>query len=374
MRVEKIGDLQIIQSNPTNPYFSYFAWPTAARLQDGRIAVVSSGLRNDHICPFGKVVISYSDDEGKTFTSPTVLFDTSIDDRDPGIVAYGDSNVIITALNCTVSELQNRCRAGFWKAYVETCITKDAEEKYYGSIYRISRDCGKTFGEIKRAPVGTPHGPTPLGDGSLLWIGHHKGLEFKSDDNIIYVYKMTPDEEFIPLGSIEPIIYNGAPLLSEEPHVMKLPNGRLLCHIRAERGHEREVFTTYQCYSDDEGKTWSTPERIIPILEGATSYLSMHSSGVLLSCFERRQPPFEIKVMFSTDNGETWNYDNTIFSRELYENFRVWNPDDDYPANDLGYPSTVELSDKSLLTVFYSRYPNLTDKALVLGQRWKLTE
>lgn len=185
---------------------------------------------------------------------------------------------------------------------------------------------------------------------------------------------MTPDEKFIYLGSIEPIIYNGTPLSSEEPHVIKLPNGRLICHIRAERGHEREVFTTYQCYSDDEGKTWSTPERIIPILEGATSYLSMHSSGVLLSCFERRQPPFEIKVMFSTDNGETWNYDNTIFSRELYENFRVLKPDDDYPANDLGYPSTVELSDKSLLTVFYSRYPNLTDKALVLGQRWKLVD
>ena len=78
--------------------------------------------------------------------------------------------------------------------------------------------------------------------------------------------------------------------------------------------------------------------------------------------------------MFSTDNGETWDYDNTIFSRNLYENFRIYGPDEDYPANDLGYPTTVELSDKSLLTVFYSRYPGLNDKAVILGQRWKLTE
>ena len=258
-----------------------------------------------------------------------------------------------------------------WMTYVENCVAEDAEEKYFGSTYRISRDCGKTFGELKLAPVYTPHGPTPLDDGSLLWIGHHRTVE---EDNIIYTYKMTPDEQFIPLGSIEPIEYNGAPLASEEPHVVKLPNGRLICHIRAERGHEKEVFTTYQCVSDDGGKTWSKPERIIPVLGGATAYLSVHSSGVLLSCCERRQPPFEIKVMFSTDNGETWNYDNTVFSRNLYENFRIYGPDEDYPANDLGYPTTVELKDNSLLTVFYSRYPGLNDKAVILGQRWKLTD
>ena len=97
MKVEKVGNLQIVQSNPQNRFFGYFGWPTAARLQDGRIAVVSSGLRNDHICPFGKIVISYSDDDGKTFTAPTVLVDTPLDDRDGGIVAYGESNVIVTS-------------------------------------------------------------------------------------------------------------------------------------------------------------------------------------------------------------------------------------------------------------------------------------
>ena len=180
---------------------------------------------------------------------------------------------------------------------------------------------------------------------------------------------MTPDEQFIPLGSIEPIDYEGKPLLSEEPHVVKLPSGRLICHIRAERGNEEEVFTTYQCYSDDGGVTWSKPERIVPILGGATSYLSVHSSGVLLSCCQHRQPPYDIKVMFSTDNGETWDYDNPIFSFNLNEHR-------EYPANDLGYPSTVELRDHTLLTVFYARYPEpvLNNPALVLGQRWKLVD
>ena len=45
---------------------AHFAWPSIARLQNGRIAVVSSGFRREHLCPFGKAVISCSDDGGKS--------------------------------------------------------------------------------------------------------------------------------------------------------------------------------------------------------------------------------------------------------------------------------------------------------------------
>ena len=34
--------------------FMYFAWPSVTRLQDGRLAMVASGLRLEHICPFGR--------------------------------------------------------------------------------------------------------------------------------------------------------------------------------------------------------------------------------------------------------------------------------------------------------------------------------
>ena len=70
--------------NPDS-HHNYFAWPTAARLQNGKIAVVASGFRMAHLCPFGKLVIAYSDDEGESYTAPGVIMDTPLDDRDGGV-------------------------------------------------------------------------------------------------------------------------------------------------------------------------------------------------------------------------------------------------------------------------------------------------
>ena len=48
-------------------------WPSVARLPDGRLAAVWSGGRHAHVCPYGKVLISYSNDEGVTWTEPSWL-------------------------------------------------------------------------------------------------------------------------------------------------------------------------------------------------------------------------------------------------------------------------------------------------------------
>ena len=375
MKIEKIGSEQVIQSADPASYFSYFGWPSVARLQDGRIAVVSSGFRNNHTCPFGKVVISYSDDECRTFSCPAVAIDTPLDDRDGGILAYGENTVMITSFTSRVSDLKNRAGDDpMWNAYIDNCIPPDADEKYFGSVYRISTDCGKTFGPLKKAPVTSPHGPIAMPDGSLLWTGNHMDVSCGQDDMKVYVYRMTPDEVFVPLGSIGPILdESGKPMEANEPHTCLLPDGTLLCHIRVEKGYndDAEYFTTYQSESKDGGKTWSKPHRILPKLGGATPHLLLHSSGTLISAVERRQPPFEIRVMLSDDSGQDWYTDNFIFSRGFYRDDRIYSYMD-YPLSDLGYPATVELDDGSLFTVFYSRYPGAGDKASILGQRWRI--
>lgn len=58
-------------------------------------------FRLRHVCPFGKGIICYSYDEGKTWTKPAVVIDTPLDDRDCGIVAYGNK-VMVTSFNNTV--------------------------------------------------------------------------------------------------------------------------------------------------------------------------------------------------------------------------------------------------------------------------------
>ena len=66
--------------------------------------MVASGFRLRHLCPFGKAVIAYSEDAGETYTQPAPVIDTVLDDRDSGIVPFGEKQVIVTSFNNTVED------------------------------------------------------------------------------------------------------------------------------------------------------------------------------------------------------------------------------------------------------------------------------
>ncbi len=97
----------------------------------------------------------------------------------------------------------------------------------------------------------------------------------------------------------------------------------------------------------------------------------LHSSGVLIGVYSYRNLPFGIRVMFSYNEGETWDYGNVIFEHSATEMGA---------GQDLGYPTTVELHDGSLLTVFYARLSNEHDfegnsnPAVIYAQRWNFEE
>ena len=80
-----------------------------------------------------------------------------------------------------------------------------------------------------------------------------------------------------------------------------------------------------------------------------------HSSGMLICTYGYREKPYGIKAMFSFDNGKTWDYGHDIY----VNNF----------SDDLGYPSSVELDDGSILTVFYA-HPGENEPAMIMQQKW----
>ena len=84
MKLIQTDPAQIICHNPDS-VFGYFGWPSIARLPDGTLAMVASGFRMAHVCPFGKGIICYSRDEGRTWTAPAAVIDTVLDDRDCGL-------------------------------------------------------------------------------------------------------------------------------------------------------------------------------------------------------------------------------------------------------------------------------------------------
>ena len=362
MKVKLLGDVQIVQDNKYSRH-NYFAWSTATRLQNGKIAVVSSGLRTEHVDPFGKMVISYSDDDGKTFTCPAPVIDTPLDDRDGGICTFGEKGVIVTSFNngrkVQIDELHYYDRYTTYKAAYLDTITKEEYEKYLGSTFRISFDCGVTFGELYKSPVTSPHGPIELLDGTVLWVG---SAEFT--ETAIRAYKINVEDgsmEFVGEIKSDGIEgeFDGKDIKTAyeksccEPYAFQLPNGKIICQIRINNLH-----TILQSESVDGGKTWTVPHLAVNEFF-YPAHMMMHSSGILISAGTRREGFNEIRLMFSDDEGQTWKDTTTIF-----KGYRT----------DLGYPSTVELQDGTLMTVFYAHYPTNDDPALILAQRWTFEE
>ena len=373
MKTVNAAPKQILCDN-TDSLFFYFGWPSITRLPDGVLAMATSGYRLEHVCPFGKAVISYSQDEGKTWTRPAPVIDTPLDDRDSGIMAFGNGRVIFTSFNNTTQFQRNvnsrrhfnespvvRAKADLVDAYLNYVEAIGDQDKYLGSTYRISEDGGYTFGPIKTAKVTAPHGPCKLNDGSLLWIGRRFNGYDKFDDGskpYIEVWKMAADgNEFEYVSSIENIYMDGELELSCEPHCIQLPDGKIICHIRVQSngGAKKRVFTVFQSVSTDGGKTFSKPVQLLGDLGGSPAHLMLHSSGVLVSTYGYREAPYGQRVMFSKDEGETWDTDYVIDALGQ--------------SGDLGYPATVELKDGSLLTCYYE---NKDGESKIMMNNWQM--
>lgn len=362
MKIIPVGNQRIIMDNPHSKH-NYFAWPSVTRLQNGKIAVTASGFRLRHVCPFGKAVISYSENEGETYTVPAAVIDTPLDDRDCGILAFGESGVIVTSFTNTVEFQRKRKSADAYNhAYLDK-VTPEDEERYLGSIFRISHDCGVTFGDVYLSPVSSPHGPCELPDGSVLWVGRicDRRLDFADPkNNRIGACKINMDGSTEIIGVVESVEENGIELSQYEPHAVALDDGKIICHIRTENeAGEEPMFTVFQTESTDGGKTWTKPHQILDRLGGAPPHILKTKSGMLICSYAYREDPSSIKVALSRDGGETWDAEHLICV-----NGKGW---------DMGYPSTVELNDGSFVTVFYA-HADEEAPAVIWQQKWRIEE
>jgi sialidase-1 len=355
--------------------FGYFGWPTVARMDDGTLAVVSSGLRTQHVCPWGKGVLNLSTDDGRTWSPPRVIHDTPLDDRDGGIVSLGGRRLLAAWFTSDTRHYEDWCREhcgeedlARWRS-VTHAWTDETMRQWLGSWVALSEDGGETWSDPIRVPLNTSHGPIRLRDGALLYLGKRfsAGLSDMEHGPIVAYGSADAGRTWIPLGEIPvmPGTWSGA---YHEPHVVELPSGRLIGMIRvqdwAPQGwmgpppFERlglVIFSMMQTESTDGGHTWSVPKPLG--FHGSPPHLLRHSSGVLILTYGYRLPPFGQRVAVSRDDGATWEHD--------------WTIRDDGPDLDLGYPSTVEMADSSLFTVYYQKVKG-GEKCSLLWSRWRL--
>ena len=345
-------------------FFRYQAWPTVVRGEDGTLYAASSGHRLGHVCPFGKNLLYISTDEGKTWRGPQIINDTYMDDRDAGLCAWGEGNLLLTWFNSSMEGLDKReprtplLSTPMAKAVRDTWRTMAAEDNKAASFVRLSRDKGLTWGERVQVPVTSPHGPVRTADGKLFYFG--KEFRAFSEDyetgEICAIESADDGMTWTKLGVVP--VPDGIPLdRIHEPHAIVLPDGRLLGGIRISGESDRSGNTVYTTFSNDGGKTWTVPQPTGA--SGTPPHFLLHSSGAVVLTFGRRgNSNFEI-AMISYDGGQTWG-DEIVISPES-------------PDWDLGYPSSVELSDGSIFTVYYQKYGNDTYNS-ILSTRWQLPE
>lgn len=353
-----------IVNRVTNSLFSYQGWPTVARDEMGTLYVASSSFRMGHVCPFGKTAMYISRTDGDTWTPPIVINDTLLDDRDGGLVYMGDGRMLVSWFTlpgkdmkrCYMSYIKNdndpaRTAANLGMADAYDFLTE--EELRGGSYVRISEDYGVTWSEIIKMPISAPHGPTKCSDGSLIYLG----LEYCSYGELpakcVALYKSCDGGyTWERISVITPPDWLSDGEFLDEPHVIELPDGKLLGAFRLE-GHEPS-FSIGTTVSEDGGKTWS--DVVCTDVSGSPPHLMIHSSGAVICSYGRREVPYGERAMVSYDHGKTWEEEYVL--SESY-------------SGDLGYPSTVELDDGSLMTVYYQRYEN-DRKCSILFTKWRL--
>ncbi|MBR5681343.1 MAG: exo-alpha-sialidase [Clostridia bacterium] len=343
-----------------NTFFRYHGWPTVTRDADGVLYAVDSAFRVNHICPFGKTALYRSYDGGKTWTVPSVVNDTYLDDRDAGILSLGGKKLLVTwfchpAKN--YMEIYGNHIRNSWignPSVLDAYPTIPEEEGRGGLFIRLSEDGGDTWGETIRVPVSSPHGPNILSDGTLVYLGKAMFTD-ELPDGAVAAYKSADGGKSWEKLAVLDIPEGTRPDNFHEPHVVELPSGRLLGMIRAEGQGVPFGFTMYETHSDDGGRSWSP--MVCLNIPGSPPHLLLHSSGAVILSYGRRCEPFGERALVSYDDGESWPEEYVLHET--------------VPC-DLGYPASVELGDGSILTVYYQNYEGDANFTSLLYTKWKL--
>lgn len=359
-----IHETKIISQQPEY----YHGWPTLVRCRNGELLLLYSGGREDHVCPFGRLELMRSCDEGKTWGQPTVVFETGIDDREAGLMETARWTLLantFTSLDYVglLSEAE-QIPAGTPRAWAperlkrwqaeRDRLTGDERQAALGMWMIRSTDGGLTWSTPYKSPVSSPHGPVQLFDGRLL----HAGKEVVGTGRTGVCESTDDGQTWQWLAEIPQRPADNSLTDYHELHMVEAGAGRLVVHIR--NHNTNNFFETLQTESSDGGKTWTMPHSIG--VWGLPSHLLRLNDDRLMMTYGYRRKPFGNQARVSDDQGRTWSEALTI--------------SDDGVGGDLGYPSTVQLADGSLLSVWYEggTYEGLTagPHAVLRQSHWTL--
>ena len=241
---------------------------------------------------------------------------------------------------------------------MEKSISLDTLKREHGFFMLRSTDQGKTWSPKYSVPVNNVHGPVLLDDGSLFFAGRGYSGNFIDEDtfsdDIVFMRSTDNGLTWNLVGKIPAGNYNGYNTkMMHELHCIQASDGTIVTHIRDCVGSN-----TLQTVSHDGGKTWSEVRKL---WYGHPDHLLRMKDGRLLSTygFRVQKPEGGVRCRISSDNGETWSDELVLFRGA--------------DNGDMGYPSTVQLSDGSLFSLWYQWF-DAKGYAVLAWERWELAE
>ena len=215
------------------------------------------------------------------------------------------------------------------------------EEHWFDFYHTRSEDRGYTWEKPKRLELpgvkwGSPFGRIISGtDGTLLlpFYGDAPLAEFAEmeltgarEDRYNWVLRSTDNGR--SWGHPTAISYG-----HNETALLLLPEGRLLAAMRSDG--------MSVAFSDDVGRTWSQPQRVTRPAEHPGD-LTLLGSGDVLLTYGQRNYPYGVQAKVSRDGGRSWEPNEAVVLVQ------------DSANGDTGYPSTVQLEDGTIVTLYYA--------------------
>lgn len=136
-----------------------------------------------------------------------------------------------------------------------------------------------------------------------------------------------------------PIAENTDRIEFSEPCLICFNGGHILCVLRTLDKNTGRSTWIYQAHGWNFGQQWQMP--IATPMRGLPPSLIALSDGRVLCSYGYRRIPFGIRACLSHDEGQTWDIGREVVLRSDGADF------------DIGYPSSTQLDNEHILTVYY---------------------
>lgn len=212
-----------------NTYF-----PSIAKLRNGELLVVYYDSP-EHVSPAGRISLVRSRDAGRTWSAPTVIVDTPLDDRDSSITVTRSGRLLVSY------------------------FVRNDDGTGGGVFVTESDDGGKTWSRDVRVDTGligpaTSARIVELANGDLL-IPIYGGAKAGANTRASVVRSR---DRGVSWPRRQEVQIAAAPGINFQEPALADVDGRLLALMRTDRSDN----TAYETWSLDHGATWSEPTAI----------------------------------------------------------------------------------------------------------------